>query len=142
MILSPGSSGWISKYADLIDRGDLIVSIEKPKDLSLDHFSHLHLAQSGIVFGFPTDLLFAHHFEEDTWTSQEKLKLLLFEAHLFVFTLNGGDPTQDFDLFISSLLSFYGKHNSPAIRKMMRFLHGNPRKKNWNTYWKNEPIYV
>lgn len=121
MILSPGSSGWISKYADLIERGDLIVSIEKPKELSLEHFSHLHLAQSGIVFGFPTDLLFAHSFEEDTWTSQEKLKLLLFESHLFVFTLNGGDPNQDFDLFISSLLSFYGKHNSPAIRKMMRF---------------------
>jgi hypothetical protein len=66
MILSPGSSGWISKYADLIDRGDLIVSIEKPKEISLDHFSHLHLAQSGIFFGFPTDLLFAHHFEEVT----------------------------------------------------------------------------
>jgi hypothetical protein len=121
MLLSPGSKGWISKYDDLLQKGEIIVSVEKPKDISLEHFAHLHLSQSGVVFGFPTELLFAAHVEHHSWTTEEKLKLLVFEAHLFMFALNGGDPLQDFDLFLASLLSFYDKHNSPTVSKLMGF---------------------
>ena len=57
----------------------------------------------------------------NSWTTEEKLTLLLFESHLFIFVLNGGDAVNDFDNFTASLLSFYGKHNSPTISKLMGF---------------------
>jgi hypothetical protein len=121
MLLAPGAKGWITKYEDLLNKGEIIVSVEKPKGLSVEHFAHLHLSQSGIVFGFPTDVLFATEVDGNSWTTEEKLTLLLFESHLFIFVLNGGDAVQDFDNFIASLLAFYGKHNAPTISKLMRF---------------------
>ena len=121
MILYPGSKGWVSKYNDLLQKGDIIISVDKPTGISNEHFAHIQLSQSGIVFGFPTELLFANLLEDKLWTTEEKLKLLLFEAHLFIYELNGGDATENFDLFIHSLIQFYGQHTAPAISKMMRF---------------------
>ena len=121
MILYPGSKGWVSKYNDLLQRGDIIISVDKPTGISNEHFAHIQLSQSGIVFGFPTELLFANLIDDKLWTTEEKLKLLLFEAHLFIYELNGGDATENFDLFIHSLIQFYGQHTAPAISKMMRF---------------------
>lgn len=143
MILSPGSKGWVSKYSDLIDRGEIIVAVEKPKELSVEHFAHLHLSQSGIVFGFPTELLFATKVDDSSWTTEEKLKLLLFESHLFIYSLNGGDVANDFDLFISSLIEFYGKHSSPAINKLMRFfVKESPEEKVENILEKRTDIRI
>lgn len=124
MGFSPGSKGWVTKYADYINRGQIIVDVEKPKELSVDHFVHLQLSQSGIVFGFPTELLFLNQLklkEEHNWTTEEKLKLLLFESQLFIFVLNGGDVLNDFDGFIQSLNDFYGKHSYPTLHKLTSF---------------------
>jgi hypothetical protein len=124
MGFSPGSKGWINKYADYINRGSIIVDVEKPKELSLEHFAHLQLSQSGIVFGFPTELIFLNQLklkEEVNWTTEEKLKLLLFESQLFIFVLNGGDVLNDFDSFIESLNEYYGKYSFPALHKLTSF---------------------
>ncbi|MEN9446239.1 MAG: hypothetical protein RL728_751 [Bacteroidota bacterium] len=124
MGFSPGSKGWINKYADYINRGKIIVDVEKPKELSLEHFAHLQLSQSGIVFGFPTELIFLNQLklkEEANWTTEEKLKLLLFESQLFIFVLNGGDVLNEFDSFIDSLNEYYGKYSFPAIHKLTSF---------------------
>ncbi len=121
MILYPGSKGWVSKYNDLLQKGDIILSVDKPTGISNEHFAHIQLSQSGIVFGYPTELLFADKLDDKLWTTEEKLKLLLFESHLFIYELNGGDSTENFDQFIHSLIQFYGQHTSPSITKMMRF---------------------
>ncbi len=124
MGFSPGSKGWINKYADYINKGKIIVDVEKPKELSLEHFAHLQLSQSGIVFGFPTELIFLNQLklkEEANWTTEEKLKLLLFESQLFIFVLNGGDVLNEFDSFIDSLNEYYGKYSFPAIHKLTSF---------------------
>ena len=124
MGFSPGSKGWINKYADYINRGKIIVDVEKPKELTLEHFAHLQLSQSGIVFGFPTELIFLNQLklkEESNWTTEEKLKLLLFESQLFIYVLNGGDVLNDFDSFVDSLNEYYGKYSFPAIHKLTSF---------------------
>jgi hypothetical protein len=124
MGFSPGSKGWINKYADYINRGKIIVDVEKPKELTLEHFAHLQLSQSGIVFGFPTELIFLNQLklkEEANWTTEEKLKLLLFESQLFIYVLNGGDVLNDFDSFVDSLNEYYGKYSFPAIHKLTSF---------------------
>lgn len=124
MGFSPGSKGWINKYGDYINKGKIIVDVEKPKELSLEHFAHLQLSQSGIVFGFPTELIFLNQLnlkEEANWTTEEKLKLLLFESQLFIFVLNGGDVLNEFDSFIDSLNEYYGKYSFPAVHKLTSF---------------------
>jgi hypothetical protein len=120
-MLSPGSKGWIAKYADMLRKGEIDVCIEKPKGIGKEHFTHLTFENSGIIFGFATQLLFATQLDTSKWTAEEKLKCLLFESHLFVFVFNGGDPKKDFDRFIDELLTFYVHHNSKSISRMFTF---------------------
>ena len=79
MILSPGAKGWISKYLNLINKGEIIVSVEKPSGMSTEHFAHLQLSQTGLVFGIQTEFLFISDAISSSWTREEKLSMLLFE---------------------------------------------------------------
>ena len=120
-MLSPGSKGWITKYGDLLRKGEIHVSVNKPGGVKKDHFQHLFLSKSGIVFGYATEFLFATNINSSKWTSEEKLKFLLFEAHLFIFVSNGGDPYKDFDRFTDLLIDFYGNHGSKSLTRLFTF---------------------
>jgi hypothetical protein len=124
MILSPGAKGWISKYLDLINKGEIIVSVEKPVGMSTEHFAHLQLSQTGLVFGIQTEFLFIPDAISTAWTREEKLSMLLFESHLFMYILNNGEleSEEDFYSFVHSLSMFYGKHNAYTIHKLVRYL--------------------
>ncbi len=120
-MLSPGSKGWILKYQDLLHKGEISVHLEIPPGISKDHFTHLQLSKSGILFGFATEMLFSQHvLGIEKWTQDERLKMLLFEAHLFVYLLNGGNQTE-LDDFVDALIDFYGKNNSKSLKKVMTF---------------------
>ncbi len=120
-MISPGAKGWINKYFDLIEKDDFSLRIECPVDMDLDHFLHLTFSHSGIVFGYPSELLFATHFDDSKWTIEEKLKLLLFESHLFAYQMVNGQKKINKNDFIDSMLTFYGKHNSYSITKIFTF---------------------
>lgn len=120
-MISPGAKGWINKYFDLIEKDDFSLRIERPVDMDLDHFLHLTFSHSGIVFGYPSELLFATHFDDSKWTIEEKLKLLLFESHLFAYQMVNGQKKINKNDFIDSMLTFYGKHNSYSITKIFTF---------------------
>jgi hypothetical protein len=120
MIL-PGSKGWILKYEDLIQKGEINTTINFSKEISKEHFTHINFANSGIIYGIVSDFLFAKSIDKNKWTSDEKLKFLLLESHLFVFILNGGDPIKKFEKFIDLLIEFYRNHNSISIKKMFTF---------------------
>jgi hypothetical protein len=121
MILSPGSKGWISKYHQLILSDDLIVSVTRLPSVSTEHFIYITLAQSGIIVGLANELIFAKNIDSSLWTNEEKLTLLLFESHLFLFVIHGGNPKTEFTQFVSSLLDFYGKHNASSVTKFMNY---------------------
>jgi len=40
-MLSPGAKGWINKYFDLVEKGVISLSIERPEGLRELHFMHL-----------------------------------------------------------------------------------------------------
>ena len=120
-MVSPGSKGWINKYFDLIEKEHFSLRLDCPVDMEVDHFLHLTFAHSGIVFGYPTELIFATDLDDSKWTTEEKLKLLLFESHLLVYkTINKVEKVDKAD-FIRSMLFFYGKHNSYSITKIFTF---------------------
>lgn len=120
-MLSPGSKGWINKYFDLVDNNEISLLVNRPDGLRKLHFIHLTLSQSGIIFGFPIELIFAKKLDDSDWTNEEKLKLLLFESHLFVFMQIHKDKEFDREEFLSSLHAFYAEHNASSIRKVFKF---------------------
>lgn len=119
-MLSPSGKGWISKYFDLIDKGEIWVSIRNYEELGDIKHLHLTFSRTGIVFGIPTRAIFGHKLKTTRWTLEEKLKVLLFEAHLFTYLKAGGILEKK--AFVKTLSSFYGKHNANSISQMFKFL--------------------
>jgi len=117
--LSPGSSGWVSKYFDLIEKGELRISIRKFEEITDLKHIHLKCSRSGIIFGIPTRAIFGHRLDTKNWTNEEKLKVLLLEALLFVHLKTGGKL--DKDEFVAQVGAFYGKHNAWSITDTILF---------------------
>lgn len=120
-MLSPGAKGWINKYFDLVEKGEIDLSVKRPEGLDKLHFIHLTLSNCGIVFGFPTRMIFARNLNDSDWTREEKLKLLLFESLLFVYQQERSNHPFDKERFLETLYSFYAHHNASTIKRMFGF---------------------
>lgn len=119
-MLSPGAKGWIYKYFDLIDRGEISLDLERPDETRKLEFMHLTLGHSGIMFGYPMQMIFAKHLDDSKWTVEEKLKLLLFESHLFVYQQIYVEQEFDKEEFLQALTTFYRHHNAGTISRMFK----------------------
>lgn len=120
-MISPGSKGWISKYFNLIENGTISLKNKRPKTITKLRHMHLTFAKSGIVFGYPDQLIFGTNLDDSEWTKDEKLKLLLFESLLFVhIQVHKSEPFEK-EKFLRSLISFYESHEASSIRKVFGF---------------------
>ncbi len=117
-MLSPGAKGWINKYFDLVEKGEISLELDRPDDTRKLHFMHLTLGHSGIVFGYPMQMIFAKNLDDSKWTAAEKLKLLLFESHLLVYQQIHVDEPFEKELFIESLTEFYRDHGSTSVVRL------------------------
>lgn len=120
-MLQPGSKGWIKKYFDMVDKGQIELNNELPKKIARESFIHAALGRTGIIFGFPSRLHYAKDLDDSKWTSEEKLKLLLFESHLLVYKTKQVEDSFDQNHFIDSLVEFYGNYNASSITKMFSY---------------------
>jgi len=126
----PSSKGWIQKYLDMIQKEEILLPALKNREVDTNQFIHASLGKTGIIYGYPNELLFADKLDHSKWTNDEKLKVLLFEAHLFVYHV--AVPEQDFDPddFIAALVHFYGHHQASAMTKLFGiFIKENPMEK-------------
>jgi len=114
-MLSPGAKGWIKKYFDLVEKGKISLELDRVDELSKLHFMHLTLGHSGIVFGYPMQFIFAKYLDDSKWTAAERLKLLLFESHLFIYQQIHINEDFDKDAFIAALTEFYRDHGSSSV---------------------------
>lgn len=114
--VSPGAKGWINKYFDLVENNDIEISVVRPRGLRKLHFMHLTLGSSGILFGHALDLIFARELDKAHWTNEEKLKVLLFESHLFIYQMVHADETFDRNQFLNEIHEFYSYHNAKSVR--------------------------
>ena len=129
-MISPGAKGWISKYFHLIENGTIVINYSRPRQLTKLRHMHLTLAKSGIVFGYPDELIFGKNLDDKEWTRDEKLKLLLFESLLFVYTQIHKKEAFNKDRFLTSLISFYESHEASSIGKIFGyFLKESPEEK-------------
>lgn len=120
-MVAPGSKGWIAKYLQLIDSGELVIDIPVPPDFTREELNHYTLAQTGIIFGYPSKLLFAEHFDTSKWTHDEQLAFLLFESLLLTHYNIHGDFKLHTDEFINDLYLFYKKHRVQSISSILTF---------------------
>jgi ribosomal protein L7/L12 len=121
MNISPGSKGWITKYLDMLQREELELRVFNPKNIDIEHFTHLRLARSGIVFGFAERLLFAKETDTTKWTNSEKLRFLLFEALILIYLVEKKEEKLNQSEFIKALVDFYGKHNLYSMTSLFTF---------------------
>lgn len=120
-MIGPGSKGWIAKYLQLVENKELSVSISKPEEFTRAQFNHHMLAQTGIVFGYPSNLLFGKEWDTSKWTHQEQLTVLLFESLLFTHINIKNRSKFDPEEFLSDLDLFYKKHRVQSLLSMVTF---------------------
>lgn len=118
-MIAPGAKGWIRKYFELVDKGDISLEVDRPDGLRKLRFMHLRLGESGIPFGHAKSLLFAGYLDQSKWTQEEKLKVLLFESLLFDFIQIKNEDSFDESKFIDTVVEFYKFHNASSIRKIL-----------------------
>jgi ribosomal protein L7/L12 len=122
-MLSPGSKGWMAKYFQLVDTKQVVLHWEQPDALPTEQFNHHFLAQSGIVFGYPSQLLFAKELDQKKWTNNEKLTVLLFEAQLFTYLrVKGHAHVFEQEAFINQLTKFYKNHKINSLSSLLGYL--------------------
>lgn len=121
-MIAPGSKGWIAKYFQLVAAGEISLEVIKPDDLTRAQFNHHFLASSGIVFGYPSRLLFAQHFDRAKWTQDEQLTVLLFEALLFTHRNFTGEESWDTQNFMDDAEMFYKKHRVQSVNSLLGYL--------------------
>ena len=119
-MLSPASKGWINKYFDLLEKKEVSLNLYRPEGMRKLHFMHLTLSNSGIVYGHSLSFIFAKNIDSSDWTSEEKLKFLLFESHLFIYTQVNNKKAFNRYEFITALCSFYQNYNANYISSLFK----------------------
>lgn len=104
--ISPGSKNWISFFFHLRQQGELNIGF-KFKSHSLEECMHYIFNQTGLLYGHPVSNLYCPEKYVSHLTSDEKLKLLLFENLFFTYNYFNKSNKESHDDFIDALLSFY-----------------------------------
>lgn len=161
-MISPGSKGWIAKYLQLVDSGEISLELPSHPGIQKEAFLHHYLTRTGIVYGHPNELLFANSLDRKKWTSDETLAVLLFEALLFVYLQHNCKKEFNEDDFLKSIELFYKKHRVQSLgaflgylfkeskaEKLERILHKRcdvqrhlSSTKSWLSYFNNAFIYL
>jgi hypothetical protein len=121
-MIAPGSKGWIAKYLTLVEKGEIVTQIERPATLTNEQFNHHFLAQSGIVYGYPSRLILGTSFNQSKWTQDEKLTVLLFESLLFTYCNFNKTKQFDSNHFLDTLYVFYKNHRVQSLGSFLGYL--------------------
>lgn len=111
-MFSPGAKGWVNKYFDLVQKKELQLDVDWSivEKVNEDELIHVVLGRTGINFGYATQFIYFNPEKNSKWTSDEKLKLLLFESLLFVYYQK--NKSLNIDDFSRKVIEFYEKSTS------------------------------
>ncbi len=96
----PGSSGWIEKYIDLVEKRQ--IHLHRGECDNLFHVSR----DSGLLLGTAIKPLFLQSEQIVNWTAQDQLKNLFFETLLWTY-LDYNNFEFDKEKFITTLATYY-----------------------------------
>ena len=124
-LLNPGAKNWMPKYLDLLNTGEITLDVSLAKKLPPEELIHAVVFQTGLVFGYPTELLF-YRGDTSKWTIDEKLKVLLFEHLLLEYSLIKADSEFNSTEFLDSLLTFYSHYKVSSVLSVLTFFIKEP----------------
>lgn len=119
-MIQAGSKNWIDKYIHLVKENAIDTSIVVTSDLSKAEFLHTRLFASGIVFGFPGHFIFCPEEYRSNWTSDEQLKVLLFESLYLVYQAERAEPMDA--RFVETLHDFYKQYRDTSSLNVFKLL--------------------
>lgn len=124
-LLNPGAKNWMPKYLDLLHTGEITLDVSLARNLPQEELIHALVFQTGLVFGYPIELLF---YQGDTskWTLDEKLKVLLFEHLLLDYSISKGETEFNSSEFLESLLTFYSHYKVNSVLSALTFFIKDP----------------
>ena len=157
-MLSPGSKNWVEKYFQLVAEGEIIIrydDIDHVEDKV--HFLHAEFFQSGIIFGYPCELIYAKNLDQSSWTLDESLKVLLLETYIKTYVVLKGNF--EASSFLKSLNEFLQEFNTswfkiPTFKRINNYtkiealiekrIHGRRKWTNmfWSSYLNNSLVFV
>ncbi|MEY4792068.1 MAG: hypothetical protein RIT34_875 [Bacteroidota bacterium] len=119
---SPGSKNWIAKFFELYEQGIFTVDQELIEQ-DVENLTHFISHQTGLIYGTPKNFIFSNALDKKQMNTNEQLKLLLFETHLFTY-LRKKQQQIDQAEFIDSLIQFYDgtRHLGFLKRLQLRLL--------------------
>ena len=114
-MLSPNSKGWIKKYFSLLDNYQESLNKYPGSMLSAEELIYGYLQPTGIMYGYPTRLLFLQDDYMQEWTSEEAFKVLLLEGLILVDHVKTGKF--DMDALEESLKEFVLFYEETELEK-------------------------
>lgn len=106
--MNPSKSGWIRKYFSLLD--DYRESLNKfPGSLlTTEELFYSYLQPTGIMYGYPTSLLFLQEDFIENLSSEEAFKVLLLEGLILTDHLKKGKfDIESLEKSIGEFVRFY-----------------------------------
>lgn len=134
-MLHPGSKGWIRKYFSIMENYQDSLNKFPGTLLSTEELIYGYLQPTGLLYGFPTKLLFVEDEYLSKWTSEETFKVLLLEGLILVDHLKKGKF--DHESLEKSLENFVKFYESTELEKAKK---GWLNFKGLNVYEKLESI--
>lgn len=118
----PGAKGWISKYGDMLQKGEVRVPSTLSEQSDMDELLHVQFLETGIVFGHAVNFLFYKDTKANKWPEENRISVLLLES-LYVLFLIKHTGEKSYSEFIKSLVHFYERHNAKGIKSFFGFLN-------------------
>lgn len=125
---SPGSKNWIAKFFELHEQGIFEID-EELIHLQTENLTHFISHQTGLIYGTPKNFIFSNALDKQRMNTDEQLKLLLFETHLFTYLRKKQHPVNK-AAFIADLSEFYT--NTSGLNffdRVQLYLTKNPERK-------------
>ena len=118
MLLHPGSKGWIKKYFSILENYQDKLDNDPGTILWPEALIYAYLQPTGIMYGYPTSLLFMEDEYMKEWTSEETFKVLLLEGLVLVDHINKGKF--DHASLEKSLTEFVNFYEETQLEKAKR----------------------
>lgn len=90
VMLQPGSKGWIRKYFSIMENYAEYLDKYPGTILDPEELIYSYLQPTGIMYGYPTSLVFLEDEYLSKWTSEETFKVLLLEGLILVDHIQQG----------------------------------------------------
>ena len=107
-MLHPGSKGWIRKYFSLIESYEDVLNKYAGSILTPQELIYAYLQPTGIMYGYPTSLLFLDNNLSEKWTNEETFKVLLLEGLVLIDHIEKGNfDAESLEKSIGNFVKFY-----------------------------------